>query len=379
MCHIRPIRTRRVRAWPTPHHRRTITSRGHPIAKTRSTDRPLRAAFLRTTLAPALVIGTAVAAFSPAGPAQALGHHASADDVRDAQATGSAAPTRAPLSEIAALAQALRAAAQAAPAQHVVGAGDTVWAIAQRHGVRVADILAWNGLERGSIIYPGDVLALADPDGGAAPAAPSPAVPSPAVAAAPPTSAETTHAVRSGDTLWVIAESYGVRLDALIRANGLSAGSIIYPGEELRIPSSAPPSVPGLDDEQVQHAQLIVRVGRELGVSERGIAIALATAMVESWLRNLDWGDRDSAGLFQQRPSQGWGSSDEVQDAERAVRVFFGGDADPNGSRTRGLLDIPGWEDLAFAEAAQAVQISAYPDRYAEWEADAYAWIEALG
>ena len=87
--------------------------------------------------------------------------------------------------------------------------------------------------------------------------------------------------------------------------------------------------------------------------------------MQESWLRNLDWGDRDSLGLFQQRPSSGWGSPEQILDRERATRVFYGGAGDPNGTTTRGLLDIPGWEGMAYADAAQAAAISAQPDRYA--------------
>ena len=96
-------------------------------------------------------------------------------------------------------------------------------------------------------------------------------------------------------------------------------------------------------------------------------------------MRNLDWGDRDSLGLFQQRPSNGWGTADEVRDPVRAAKAFYGGASDPNGSNTRGLLDIPGWQSMTFTQAAQAVQISAYPDAYAQWEKPAYAWLAALG
>ncbi|MET0812016.1 MAG: peptidoglycan-binding protein LysM, partial [Microbacterium sp.] len=74
-----------------------------------------------------------------------------------------------------------------------------------------------------------------------------------------------------------------------------------------------------------------------------------------------------------------WGAPAEILDPVRATKVFFGGASDPNGSRTRGLLDIPGWEGMSFAQAAQAVQISAFPDRYARWEQPAYAWLAALG
>ena len=71
-------------------------------------------------------------------------------------------------------------------------------------------------------------------------------------------------------------------------------------------------------------------------------------------------------------------STAQVRNAERSIRAFFGGPGDPNGSTTRGLLDIPGWEKMAFTEAAQAVQISAYPNAYAQWEKPAYAWLKAV-
>jgi hypothetical protein len=178
-----------------------------------------------------------------------------------------------------------------------------------------------------------------------------------------------------------------VSIQAVFSANGLGWASIIYPGQKLTIPGkaaaapapAAAPSVAGLDAEQIANARIIIQVGRQLGVPDKGIAIALGTAMQESWIRNLDWGDRDSLGLFQQRPSTGWGTASQVRDPYRAARAFYGGPSDPNGNRTRGLLDIPGWQNLSFAQAAQAVQISAYPDRYARWEKAAYGWLAALG
>jgi LysM repeat protein len=266
----------------------------------------------------------------------------------------------------------------AAPAggSYTVQGGDTVGAIAKRHGVTTDAVLSANGLGWSSIIYPGQTLTI---PGAAVPAASAPApTPAPAPAPAPSAPATGTHTISAGDTVSAIAKRYGVSIDAVLSANGLDRSSIIYPGQTLRIPASAS-SVPGLTSEQVANAQLIVRIGRELGVSDRGIAIALGTAMQESSLRNVTWGDRDSLGLFQQRPSYGWGTEAEVQDAARATRAFFGGPGDPNGPRTRGLLDIAGWEGLTFTQAAQAVQISAYPDAYAKWEAPAHSWLAALG
>jgi N-acetylmuramoyl-L-alanine amidase len=271
----------------------------------------------------------------------------------------------------------------AAAADYTVQSGDTVSGIAQRHGVRTADVLAANGLDWSSIIHPGQTLHVG---GEAPPAAPAPAPAEPAAVG---------YTIVAGDTVTAIARAHGVSLDAVLQTNGLERSSIIYPGQTLVIPSSAPaapapapemqpaaatsPATVPLDADQIAHVQIIVRVGRELGVSDRGIAIALGTAMQESWIRNLDWGDRDSLGLFQQRPSTGWGTPEQILDPVRSTRVFFGGAGDPNGTLTRGLLDIPGWESMSFADAAQAVQISAYPDRYAQWEQPAYAWLATYG
>jgi N-acetylmuramoyl-L-alanine amidase len=281
------------------------------------------------------------------------------------------------------------AAALSAPAEHVVEPGDTVSAIAGRYGLRTADVLAANGLGWSTIIRPGQVLRL-----GAA-------APQPAASVAPAPAAATARTVRAGDTVSAIARAAGVSTDAVLAANGLTRASIIYPGQTLLIPgpadaappapaapvvAAAPAAAPTvsaaeavLDAEQTANAQLIIRVGRELGVPDRGIAIALGTAMVESWLRNLDWGDRDSLGLFQQRPSTGWGTAEQILDPVRSARAFYGGSDDPNGSLTRGLLDVPGWQGMSFADAAQAVQISAYPERYARWEQAAAGWLAALG
>lgn len=266
---------------------------------------------------------------------------------------------------------------------HTVVRGDTVYAIARRYGTSVAKIIAANGLTRAAVIYPGQRLRIGSAPA-AAPAAKS-ATPKPAAASS---ATPLAHEVRPGDTLFGIAHKYGTSIAVLLRANGLGSGSIIYPGQSLRLAPPAPAQRSAksdtaqrsakLDATQRRHASHIIRIGRELGVPDRGIAIALATAMVESSLRNLDHGDRDSLGLFQQRPSQGWGTAEQILDADRSIRVFYGGPHDPNGSASRGLLDMPGWHTKKFTDAAQAVQVSAYPDRYGQWEAQARHWLATL-
>nr|WP_250646221.1 LysM domain-containing protein [Microbacterium ihumii] len=283
--------------------------------------------------------------------------------------------------------------AAAKPASYTVRPGDTIAGIAQRHGLAAADVLTWNGLGWRTVIYPGQTIRLAAP--APAPSASTPAAPAPA--AAPSTTATGSHTVVAGDTIFAIAKKHGTSVDAVLAANGLGRGSIIYPGQTIRIAAAnapqpaaaaAPASVPtpsaastsaDLNALQAENATLIIRIGHELGVPERGIAIALGTSMVEAWLRNLEWGDRDSLGLFQQRSSTGWGEPEQIMNRGYSIRAFFVGASNPDGTTTRGLLDIPGWEKMSFAEAAQAVQISAYPDRYAKWEQAAYTWLDLYG
>lgn len=114
--------------------------------------------------------------------------------------------------------------------------------------------------------------------------------------------------------------------------------------------------MPNLSPEQLQNAALIYRVGKSLGLGTRDIQIGLITAMQESGLRNLTYGDRDSQGLFQQRPSQGWGTVAQVTTPEYAANKFF--------TELKNLGDRR--FDMSMTEAAQAVQRSAYPDAYAK-------------
>ena len=109
--------------------------------------------------------------------------------------------------------------------------------------------------------------------------------------------------------------------------------------------------------EQAANAATIAAVGKRLGMPNHAVTVALATALQESKLRNLRYGDRDSLGLFQQRPSQGWGTATEVQDPVYAARAFY-----------THLRRIPGWRTLPVTVAAQRVQHSAAPEAYAQWE-----------
>lgn len=117
-----------------------------------------------------------------------------------------------------------------------------------------------------------------------------------------------------------------------------------------------------LDAEQVANAQSIVAVGRRLNVPDRGLAIALATAMQESTLHNIPYGDRDSIGLFQQRTP--WGSRAERLDPATSAELFFKGG---RGGQP-GLLSVPNYLSMPLTLAAQTVQRSAFPDAYAKWE-----------
>ncbi|WP_111767574.1 hypothetical protein [Nakamurella deserti] len=136
----------------------------------------------------------------------------------------------------------------------------------------------------------------------------------------------------------------------------LSESSVVLSatGTVAEIPNTAALT---LDAVQLQHASTINAVGLLRELPDRARVIALATALQESSLRNLPDGDRDSLGLFQQRPSQGWGSVAEIGDPVYASNAFY--DA---------LLDVPDWAGLSLTDAAQAVQYSGFPDAYAKWE-----------
>lgn len=124
-------------------------------------------------------------------------------------------------------------------------------------------------------------------------------------------------------------------------------------------------SVSQLSEQQIDNARLIIGVGRGGGFDDEAIRIALMTALQESSLRNLDSGDRDSIGLFQQRPSQGWGRPEKLNDPIYATKSFYG--INPE-IKNPGLVQIKDWTAMTPTEAAQTVQRSALPDAYEQWE-----------
>jgi len=122
-----------------------------------------------------------------------------------------------------------------------------------------------------------------------------------------------------------------------------------------------------IDLEQAENASLITAIAIRRGMPARAASIALATAFQESKLYNLEYGDRDSVGLFQQRPSQGWGSVEQLMDPEYSANAFY--DA---------LAKVDGYREMEITVAAQEVQRSGFPDAYADHEDDARALASAL-
>jgi cell wall-associated NlpC family hydrolase len=125
--------------------------------------------------------------------------------------------------------------------------------------------------------------------------------------------------------------------------------------------------VAGYTGDQIGNAATIAAVGRQLAVPPQGQVVALAAAIQESGLRNLDHGDSDSLGLFQQRPSQGWGTPAQIMNPTHAAAAFY-----------QHLLAVPDWQQISVNDAAQAVQHSAFPHAYARHEQAARALLATV-
>jgi peptidoglycan DL-endopeptidase CwlO len=148
-----------------------------------------------------------------------------------------------------------------------------------------------------------------------------------------------------------------------------------------------------LTPRQMAVARDYVSIGRQLSVPREGQIVAIMMALQESSLRVLAnvnvpaslsyphdgvGSDHDSLGTAQQRPAAGWGSVAQLMNPVYNVRAFYGGSAGPNHGSPPGLLDIQGWQTMSKGQAAQAVQVSAFPELYDRWELQATAIVDAL-
>ncbi len=152
----------------------------------------------------------------------------------------------------------------------------------------------------------------------------------------------------------VIAASVGVF--SWLRNRGLTEP---VPGQQ-RCVATANNRSTVVDLDQAHFASIIAGVSVRRGLPPRAASIAIATAYQETGIRNLDYGDRDSVGLFQQRPSQGWGTKQQLMDPDYAAGKFY--DA---------LVKIENWETADVNDVAQQVQRSGHPEAYRDHEADA--------
>lgn len=150
-------------------------------------------------------------------------------------------------------------------------------------------------------------------------------------------------------------------------SGGLSCEASIGPTQP-GMPQVGAADASNLDDEQLSIVALIISIGKQRKLAPRAWQVAIQAGMTESGLRNLDYGDRDSLGIFQMRPSMGWGSVAEVTHPPYQVNKFY--DV---------LLKVPGWANRRPGDIAQAVERSAFPDRYHKWEAMAVHLVENVG
>lgn len=152
--------------------------------------------------------------------------------------------------------------------------------------------------------------------------------------------------------VWFVAEQFGhpLRLPLASRTCTVDADGRVVLGAD-----------------QMANAATIAAIGVRRQMPERAVVVALATAYQESHLRNIAHGDRDSLGLFQQRPSQGWGTPQQVRDPRYATDRFYAA-----------LKKVKGWQKMRVTEAAQRVQRSAYPEAYQKWADEAAVLTRAL-
>ncbi|MEV4757953.1 hypothetical protein AB0J86_22935 [Micromonospora sp. NPDC049559] len=158
---------------------------------------------------------------------------------------------------------------------------------------------------------------------------------------------------------------------AVVAGFGAYLGSREF-GHQLAIPRPRGCTVEAdgrvvLNPEQMANAATIAAIGVRRKMPERAVVVALATAFQESKLENLAGGDRDSIGLFQQRPSQGWGTPEQLRDPRYATERFYAS-----------LKRVRGWEQMRVTDAAQRVQRSAHPEAYEKWADESAVLTRAL-
>ncbi|ROO52978.1 hypothetical protein EDC02_7932 [Micromonospora sp. Llam0] len=171
--------------------------------------------------------------------------------------------------------------------------------------------------------------------------------------AAPALAAQQTPGVQAATTDTVAVATDNVTTSDRVDSDKLTPHGVR--GEQSRIT---------LSGEQTDNVKGIIAATRKAGMDERAAVVAIATALQESKLENLghlgDRNDHDSQGLFQQRPSSGWGTVEQITDVEYSTTAFLDG-----------LKQVDGWQDMPLTVAAQTVQVSAYPFHYAQWETQA--------
>jgi cell wall-associated NlpC family hydrolase len=185
---------------------------------------------------------------------------------------------------------------------------------------------------------------------------------------------ETKHARRDLGGVLVISSRHGVLLAAAAvtlpcaMALGITLTAVAADGTGLADPAQPVTSACNADSAQgiaaaaslsaaqTGDALIIYDVSVSMDLPQQAAVIALATAYQESRLYNLSYGTGDSLGLFQQRPSQGWGTPAQIVQPVYAATAFY-----------TALIQVPGWQNLPLTVAAQDVQHSAYPDAYAQW------------
>jgi cell wall-associated NlpC family hydrolase len=150
-------------------------------------------------------------------------------------------------------------------------------------------------------------------------------------------------------------------------ATNLSCDAAIGPTQPGQT-GTASAQAGGLDSEQRQIVSQIVSIGKQRNLSPRAWQVAIQAGMTESGLHDLSYGDRDSLGIFQMRPSMGWGTVQQLQDPAYEINKFY--DV---------LLAVPGWDQQRPGASAQAVERSAFPDRYNRWEPMASYLVEDVG